>query len=335
MNENEMQLLLDEYQDGVITFDNATKLANAIKLKDKISKLIMSELAIRGFVSQALSSSNSETFLKSFWERYHAEKTDEEFLQKFESKNANEIQEKLNELKSSDSNQRDNAWNVNLADNNSSQKRGKELNKPFSLKVFTIVGIIIVSVALISVLSSFVFTAKPLGRLNYISRGFQILHDGELKDGYGQKYFYGKDQITTSKRTSVELIYNDGAIISMAENSQLHTDLTEKLINKILKDARHRIDIERGGIEFKISVQSGPFIISTPQGKVLIRDGDGRITVNPNATMIEFNRNEGSFYQKETSDPVNVSFGSSFIVNSEGQIETKKNKTLDKGESNE
>ena len=83
MNENDIQVLLDEYQDGVISYDNALKLAEAIKQKDQLSKLIMSELAIRGFVSQALSYTNPETFLKSFWERYHAEKTDEDFLKKF------------------------------------------------------------------------------------------------------------------------------------------------------------------------------------------------------------------------------------------------------------
>lgn len=335
MNESEIQILLDEYQDGVISYDNALKLADAIKLKNQLSKLIMSELAIRGFVSQALSYTNPETFLKSFWERYHAEKTDEEFLQKFESKNANEIQEKLEELKSSDSNRSEKAWNINITDNATSKQRGQRMIKPESYKVFMFLVIILVSVSAIFFLSSILFTGKPLGKLSYLSSGFQILHKGELIDGYGKKYFYSKDQITTSKRASVDLIYDEGANISLAENSHLTIDINEKLANNILRNAVHRIDIDRGSFEFQISVISGPFLLSTPQGKILIRDADGRVTVNSTATMIEINRNEASFFQKEASEPINIKHGSSFIINSEGQIENRKIKTLKTGEANE
>lgn len=335
MNENEIHLLLDEYQDGVITYDNAAKLADAIQLKDKLAKLIMSELAIRGFVSQALSYSSPETFLKSFWERYHAEKADDDFLKKFESKNANEIQEKLKELKSSDSNRREKAWNINVTDNASSQQRGERLVKPQSYKYVKMAIIGIVAIVAMIFVSSSVFGEKPLGRLNYISTDFQILRNGELQDGYRKKYFYGKDQLTTKRQSTVDLIYQDGAQIFLAEKTHVIIEISEKLSNKILRNALHRVDIDRGSIEFKVSISSGPFIISTPQGKVLIRDADGRITVNSNATFIEINRSEGIFYQKETVNPVTISQGSSFIINSEGQIENRKIMPFNQGESNE
>ena len=86
MTREEMTPLLDAYRDGDIAEVDAGRLAEVIRERGEESKQALAELETEGCIAQALDDTDSESFLRSFWERHRAEKDSAHFVEDFEDK---------------------------------------------------------------------------------------------------------------------------------------------------------------------------------------------------------------------------------------------------------
>jgi ferric-dicitrate binding protein FerR (iron transport regulator) len=88
MKREEMAALLDAYRDGDIAEADAGRLAEVIRERGEASRQVLGELETDGLIGQALDHTDSESFVRGFWERHRAEQDGEHFVHDFEEKRA-------------------------------------------------------------------------------------------------------------------------------------------------------------------------------------------------------------------------------------------------------
>ncbi len=92
MNHDQISDFLEAYRDGVIDDDAARDLAHLIREGGEQADWAMQELALTGWLTQALRQLDEDTFVRSFLERLYAEKGGDEFSQAFTKRLAVETQ---------------------------------------------------------------------------------------------------------------------------------------------------------------------------------------------------------------------------------------------------
>ena len=83
MNLEELNRLLDAYQDGTLEESEARQLAGVIRSSSKQARWVMREFSLRGLITQAMEDADPEIFLRSFLERFNAEETRNDFHKAF------------------------------------------------------------------------------------------------------------------------------------------------------------------------------------------------------------------------------------------------------------
>lgn len=102
MNREQMSDFLEAYRDGVIDESGAVELARTIQAGGEDAEWIMQELALSGWIQQALQQLDGESFLRSFLSRLYAERGGEEFSRAFSLRLAAETRKiKLQEIQES------------------------------------------------------------------------------------------------------------------------------------------------------------------------------------------------------------------------------------------
>jgi ferric-dicitrate binding protein FerR (iron transport regulator) len=86
MTRDEIALLLDAYRDGEITPTEAARLAAVIREGGKTAAWISAEIESSGLIAQALDGTDSDAFVRGFFERLRAEDTGDVFVRDFEQK---------------------------------------------------------------------------------------------------------------------------------------------------------------------------------------------------------------------------------------------------------
>ncbi len=83
MNPEEIQRTIDAYEDGSLSREDASRLAALIRGGGERSEYIMAELELRGFISQAMDTTDGDSMLRSFMERLKAEDESATFVKQF------------------------------------------------------------------------------------------------------------------------------------------------------------------------------------------------------------------------------------------------------------
>ena len=86
MTHAEITRFLEDYRDGVIDEQAATTLAETVRGGGTATNWVMEELALSGWIAQALDELDDESFVRSFLERLHAEREQDAFAERFQER---------------------------------------------------------------------------------------------------------------------------------------------------------------------------------------------------------------------------------------------------------
>ncbi len=275
MSLEELNRLLDAYQDGTLEEGDARHLAGVIRSSSKQARWVMREFSLRGLITQAMEEADPEIFLRSFLERFNAEETRTDFQRAFE--------ERVHDLQLGGAPQeREGALERWLP----TQRLRSATTAPKTLKrrrrALVLVGLFAAAALLVSL-------ALPLlrrgvaGEVVGAGPGVRRLHGGEEASLTKGERLGAGDRIAVPAGSFARIALGGECSLKLEGEALLLLEAREKNADT----ERQAVFLEKGSLGVEIGGGRLELLLLTPHAWIAGSEARAHLTVRPASTFIE------------------------------------------------
>lgn len=312
MKIEEINCLIDAYQDGDIEKSDAIKLADVIRSGGSQSDWIMRELEIRGLIAHVFDETSPSRFVSSLMARFRAEPESEKFEQDFKNRlgeaqrsrpthHHEEIKRAINTVGSA------------------TEADARRPSQQRSIKIWLWV-ILCAVIAVLVYLLSFLLN-REVARLNESSRGLHVFRgNSEVVSEKNMALFAG-DRLSLLGQGEVKFILQNQSQVMMLNESSLVLELKGDVLKRSAFQNLTSLFVEKGYIKTDLNGTKTPLVIWTPHAVLKMMEGQCEIRSSELSTMIKLIRGKAILSTLLGNKTRNLEGNLTFLVNDAGQIE--------------
>jgi len=310
----QLNLLIDAYQDGQIEKEDAIELAQVIRSGGPQSEWVMSELEIRGLIAHVLDESSPSKFVQSLLERFRAESDGKKFEQDF--------QERLKSTtKRSQPNSKENILKqaINTVGTATEADRlGGVTQKNHRKLLISLASMVLI---LLFVFTSLNWFAKEVAILEMHQSGLRLQRDNhEMKLTKGMSLYAG-DRLSFLGQGSSTFRLKNNAIVNLLDETSLVFNLKSQALERAEFLTSQSLFLERGKLFIKINKGASPLVVWTPHSILSITEGSLEIISSDLTTMLKLSQCKAKLGTISNKNIKELSGQQTILVDDVGQIE--------------
>ncbi|MBF0199148.1 MAG: hypothetical protein HQL32_15645 [Planctomycetes bacterium] len=304
MNLISLDLLINSYLDGDIETKEAKELASIIRSSSKQSQWIMDELAMRGWLAQALNSIPANKFKQSFLERLNAEEDSSDFLKEFERRQATGDHHTISYTPP-------NSLSKILI---FTQAALQQFN--FRLNYIFLAAIVLIPCLWFSF--SYINTNKGSSIVTESGPGVQLIRKNQSLSLQKGTSLTAGDRLITPLSSGVFININEGCQLSLKASSELSF---VPLHPARFHNKQGNLVLEKGDLEMKNNRSTESPLLSTSHLELELQYGAVELSTTQSSSLVKVLQGVCHINERGRLGQHTLFGGQYFLINSQGLIE--------------
>lgn len=311
MKIEEINCLIDAYQDGEIAKTDALRLADVIRSGGSQSDWIMRELEMRGLIAHVFDETSSSRFVNSLMSRFRAEPESEQFEQDFKKR--------LGETQRSRPSSQNEEFKRAIHTVGSATEADTKSSVSYKPAKLWMVILLVLSIGLVLLILPLL--NKEVATLKTSSRGLHVYRGNTevpLKD---KMPLYAGDRLSALGQGKVELVLGNQILVSLWNESSVVFELKGEVLERPEYTGLPSMFVERGHVEISSPKQPSDLVIWTPHAVLTFKEGKCETRTSELSTMFKLNNIKATLSTLLGSKSRTLNGNMTILVNDAGQIE--------------